>query len=150
MTAPGGAGYTPGPGPEMTAFYVEQARQQLSRELDSLFRAVLPHQWVLPAIDAALSEASPLVTPGAHTAAIKKATDWQGHWMDKCQAAEIEAGKLRRALDLASLDRARAVLGLVADVHPSRTAKHDATCHERHAACLAVKVRAALLESDGD
>jgi len=145
MTAPDGAGHVPGP-----TFYDTLAREQLLRDLDSLFRAAVPHQWVQPAIDAALSEASPLVTPQTHSAAIKRETDWQHHWLAKCQAAEIEAGKLRRALDLAAYDRARAVLRLVADVYPSRTAKHDDTCHERHAACLAVMVRAALLGPDGD
>ncbi len=139
MTAPAGAGHVSGP-----SWYDEYARERLPRDLDSLFRAVLPHQWVQPAIDAALSEASPLITPQEHAAAIKQETDRQHHWMAKCQAAEIEAGKLRRAIDLAAVERARAVLRLVADVHPSRTAKHDENCHTRHAACLAVMVRVAL------
>lgn len=139
MTAPVGAGHTPGP-----AFHDEYARTRLLRDLDSLFRAVLPHQWVEPAVNAALSEDSPLVTPAAHTAAIKRETDWQHHWLTKAQAAEIEAGRLRRQIDVTAVDRAGAVLRLVADVYPSRTAKHDADCHTRHAACLAVKVREAL------
>jgi hypothetical protein len=145
VSAPDGGGQTPAP-----SWYDDYARERFLRELDSLFRAVLPDRWVQPAIDAALSEASPLVTPQAHTAAIKKETDWQHHWLTKWQAADIEAGKLRRAIDLAAVDRARAVLRLVADARPSRTAKHDGDCHTRHAACLAAMVRAALLGPDGD
>lgn len=131
-------------------FYEEYARQQLARDLDALFRATVPHQWVEPAVTAALSEASPLITPQARDAAVKKEVDWQRQWLEKFQAAEREVFRLNRALDRTALDRVQAVLRLVADVYPSRTARHDGTCHERHAACLAVRVRAALLGSDGD
>jgi hypothetical protein len=142
VTALDGAGHAPGP----EGFYAEQARARLVRDLDALFRAVLPHQWVRTAVDAALSEACPLITPAAHSAAIRRETDWQGHWLAKCQDAEREAFRLRQALDVTAVERVRAALQLVADLYPSRTAKHDEDCHTRHAACLAVRVRAALTE----
>ncbi len=125
-------------------FHVTFAREQLGRDLDSLFRAVLPHQWVRLAVEAVLATGSPLVTPMAHSAAVKREADWQHHWIAKHQAAEIEASRLRQQLDVTALDRTRAVVTLLGELRPSKSAKHDDACHERHAACLAAKIRAAL------
>lgn len=116
----------------------------LRRDLDALFRAKLPAQWVEVAMDLVLSEASPLITPEAHTAAIRRETDWQAHWMAKHEAAQVEIGRILRALDLTATERVNRMLALIGNQRPSRTAKHDETCHERHAACLATRIRAAL------
>lgn len=117
---------------------------RMRNDLDAMFRAVLPAQWVEPAVAAALSESSPLITPAAHTAALKKEVDRAAWWIEKCQAAERQVFRLREALDMTSCQRVDSVRALVRDQYPSRTAKHDEQCHLRHAACLAKRVREAL------
>jgi hypothetical protein len=125
-------------------FYAEYQAQRLRRQLDDMFRAVLPAHWVDKAVDATLSEACPLVTPAERDAAVKKEIDWQTHWMEKWQREETRANSLERQIDRSRFERVDAVLKLVHNLWPTKTAKHDATCHERHAQCLAARVRELL------
>lgn len=132
----------------MSSWREEHEAKLLRERLDALFRPVLPHQWVDPAITAVLSEASPMVTPAAHRAAIKRETDWQRHIGEKLQRAEAECSRLRQMLDHCDPGRVSEVQRLTAGMYPSKSAKHDDDCHKRHAACLAVMVRHALLGED--
>ncbi len=128
----------------MSDFYAEQESRQLRRQLDELFRRTVPFQWVDKAVDAVLSEDCPLVTPAARSAAVEREVDWQHYWIEKAQAAELRANVIERAIDRSRVERVDAVLRLVLDLRPAKTAKHDDTCHERHARCLATRVRELL------
>jgi hypothetical protein len=97
----------------------------------------------------AILAADDVVSKAESDAAIKAELDWQHHWADKHQAGEVEIFRLRQLLDLAAATRAGNVLELVRDVNGGKSGTHDDTCHHRHAACLARKVREALTLDGG-
>lgn len=72
-----------------------------------------------------------------HNAAVKREVEWGWHIAEHRDRLDTELHKLKRLLNLSSLGRVQAISWLVRDLHPSRTAKHDDTCWQRHTGCLA-------------
>ena len=91
--------------------------------------------------------ALPMVDTEYLNAAVKRELDWQHYWTDKWQAADLEANRLRRLLNVTSLERVSAVSRLVHSLSRSRTARHDDECWQRHPGCLARRI-SDLLEGE--
>lgn len=89
-----------------------------------------------------------VVLRGAHDRAVRYEAWWANHRLDERVACERELTRARWDLDLSRLDRATAVLRLLAapELRRSRTATHDERCWTRHAPCLAQRVAELLTD----
>lgn len=113
--------------------------------LYDVLAGVVPFQQIEATVAAVLAS-DDVVPRDEHHATVKKEVDWGNQRADQLEAAERRIFKLQRAIDFTTVARIDAVHRLLRDVTGGAGGKHDDTCHHRHAACLARKVREALTQ----